>query len=285
MLEAETAALAKELQELRAAVAERDEDKARLKERMESLMSDFESRLSSEIAQRDTARAKVDAVDKEARQAKEELAELTRTATDYAGMIARKDADIVRAGSEVATLRREREAAIKQTTDLQTQFAAAQRELVVHKGEAERTRRLQVELDELRAAMDAKSSEDHKRSEAERSREIELADLRSQVSRVTRELADARKSTVSDEAALRSITRERDELLSGQSLLTKRVEEAEKKAMDVDGLLGAAEKARRTADNELTALRMRQGDLDTQLADSVKAKEASILARYSYVGF
>jgi myosin heavy chain 9/10/11/14 len=274
-LESEMGVMAKEMLELRAAVAEGEEDKARLKERLETLAADYESRLANETSQRDTTRAKVDAAEKEARQTKEELAEVTRTATDYAAMIARKDAEVARLSADMASMRRERESALKQATELQAQTEQLNREVVAQKQENERTKRLQAELDELRTAMDAKTSEDHKRSEVERSRELELADLRAQVSRASQELNDALKGAGESQAALRTIKHERDELLAGKQLLVKRADEGERKASEMELLLGAAEKARRTAESELAALRMRQVDLDTQLADAVKGKEVS----------
>ncbi|KZV87568.1 hypothetical protein EXIGLDRAFT_200957 [Exidia glandulosa HHB12029] len=282
-LETEMAAMAKEMDELRATLAEREEDKVRLKERMEAALADLEAKLNAEVTHRDLGRAKADAAEKEARQAKEELAEVTRTATDYAAMIQRKEADATRAAADVASMRRERDAALKQVAELQAHSDTISNELVAQKDDRERAvaarTKLQAELDELRVAMDAKSSEETKRSEVERSRELELADLRSQQARLAEELAEARKSGGEAQTALRTVQHERDELLTRRASLLKKAEDGDKKSKDSEAQLANAEKARRAAESELQALRMRQVDLDGQLAEAVKAKEVCYRAR------
>ncbi|KZV83973.1 hypothetical protein EXIGLDRAFT_301029 [Exidia glandulosa HHB12029] len=300
-LETEMAVMAKEMDELRATLAEREEDKVRLKERMEAALADLEAKLNAEVTHRfvllhpghfshselthcsDLGRAKADAAEKEARQAKEELAEVTRTATDYAAMIQRKEADATRAAADVASMRRERDAALKQVAELQAHSDIISNELVAQKDDRERAvaarTKLQAELDELRVAMDAKSSEETKRSEAERSRELELADLRSQQARLAEELAEARKSGGEAQTALRTVQHERDELLTRRASLLKKAEDGDKKSKDSEAQLANAEKARRAAESELQALRMRQVDLDGQLAEAVKAKEVCYTAR------
>lgn len=192
-------------------------------------------------------------------------------------MIQRKEADATRAIADVASMRRERDAALKQVAELQAHGDTVLRSLATQKDDHERVvaarSKLQAELDELRVAMDAKSSEETKRSEVERSRELELADLRTQAARLADELSEARKSGGDAQTALRSVQHERDELLTRRASLLKKAEEGEKKAHESDSQVANAEKARRAAESELQTLRMRQVDLDQQLAEAVKAKE------------
>ena len=63
--------------------------------------------------------------------------------------------------------------------------------------------RLQEEVDELRALMDAKIGEETRRTEVEKSEEQELADLRSQVAGLQADLSEARKLGLESQSKLK----------------------------------------------------------------------------------
>ncbi|KIJ57109.1 hypothetical protein M422DRAFT_238679 [Sphaerobolus stellatus SS14] len=77
----------KNAEELHQALSERNDDIARVKERMDTAVSDLEAKLAAEVAARDLGNNKADTLEKEARQTEEQLTELARTATDYSNML------------------------------------------------------------------------------------------------------------------------------------------------------------------------------------------------------
>ncbi|RDX42039.1 hypothetical protein OH76DRAFT_150419 [Lentinus brumalis] len=116
ILAAEKEMLEKQGEELKNLVAQRDEDLARAKERMELTMSDLDTKLVTEQRQRDALREKSDSLEKESRQLKEQLAEMARTATDYSNMIKSKEQQADKLADELDKLKAEREALLRETS-------------------------------------------------------------------------------------------------------------------------------------------------------------------------
>ncbi|KAI0040443.1 hypothetical protein FA95DRAFT_1454172, partial [Auriscalpium vulgare] len=147
-----------------------------------------------------------DNLEHDARQAKEQLAELTRTAADYSQMIERKEADILRVKADLDASKAERSHLSKEVIDLKVQIETLSAELSSRRESESRNAalhvKLQDELDELRALMEAKTSEESRRSEVERKKDEELLDLRSLVPRLREELAAAQLAAVDVQSKL-----------------------------------------------------------------------------------
>ncbi|QRV93317.1 Myosin head (motor domain) [Ceratobasidium sp. AG-Ba] len=281
-LEAHRDRLEQELIELKGALAEREEDIALLKERMESTISELENKLGAEVRTRDVGKAKLDVLEKEARQAKDQITELSRTATDYENMLQRKETDIARITSELAAIRKERDAAVKQCAELEGDIDTLAKELDAQRDDAERDSqartKLQKELDELRAVMQAKVSEDTQRAEAEKSREQELGVLRMQASELSAELASVRRQATEAQNKLRVDLEaaQRDNAAMNRTLseLKSSSSASQSKLIELEAALAAAEKAKRAVEAELQTMRARQIEGDNRLEEVTKAKEA-----------
>jgi myosin heavy chain 9/10/11/14 len=241
--------------------------------------------LPTHLHHSDVGSSKLEALEKEARQTKEQLAELARTATDYSNMLQRREADIARLSSELLTSQRERDLTKKQSAELQGQLETFAAEFDAQKEDrnrdAQSRAKLQAEIDELRALMDAKTSEDSKRAEVERSKEQELSSLRQQASTLQDQLAEARRLSLEEQSKLKvelenlqteykALKKDHDDLLQKGNTL-----EVQRKATNAS--LIAAEKAKRTAESELQSIRTRQIDVDGQLAEAIKAKEVRVI--------
>ena len=74
-------------------------------------------------------RSKADSLEAEARQAKEQLAELTRAATDYNNIIQQKESDITRLKSELSASKHERGQLMKEAAQLQSKIENLSAEL------------------------------------------------------------------------------------------------------------------------------------------------------------
>ncbi|EMD32423.1 hypothetical protein CERSUDRAFT_118769 [Gelatoporia subvermispora B] len=281
ILAAEKEELQKLSEELKNLVLQREEDLARAKERMESTMADLDSKLGNEVRSRDALRTKADELEHEARQAKDQLAELARTATDYSTMIKKKEDEIERLTSELDASALERGRLQRQIAELQGNIETLTSELQGQHGDLERSAtnqaKLREELDELRVLLAAKTTEETRRSEVERSKEVELAKLRDQVGQLSHELGDARRLAQESQTKLKveldSLTTEYTSLQASHRSLSDREQVAQAKLKGVEVSLADAEKTRRSAESELHLVRSRQSDLEGQLADTQRAKE------------
>ncbi|EIM83928.1 uncharacterized protein STEHIDRAFT_22547, partial [Stereum hirsutum FP-91666 SS1] len=186
---------------------QKEEDLARAKERMEMAISDLDSKLTVETRNRDLVKDRADASEQDARQAKEQLAEMGRTATEYSNMIKRKEGDVARLTADLDALKTERSQSSKEMIALQVKVETLTAEIQARRDDKERDAstqaKLHEELDELRALMEAKSSEDERRSEVEKRKDEELVDLRAQTSSLQQDLSDLRRSTLEAQNKMR----------------------------------------------------------------------------------
>jgi myosin protein heavy chain len=132
-------------------------------------------------------------------------------------------------------------------------------------------------LDQLRALLEAKASEETKRSEVERRKDAELVSLRSEVSKLHREIAHARTTALEVQNKLKvdldTINREHKSLQHTYNSLLERERAASSKLKEVTESLSTTEKIKRSLESDLQSLRSRQNDTDSQLAEVQRAKE------------
>ncbi|TDL22507.1 nonmuscle myosin heavy chain b [Rickenella mellea] len=273
----------KSSENLKVLLNDREEDLVRVKERLEAHVTDLEAKLSAEVRNRESGKTRSDAFEQESRHAKEQLAEMARTATDYSNIINKKEADIARLLSDLDSLQVDREDSMKHSAQLQGEIDTLAAELEAQKGDRQRSvfarAKLQEELDELRSLMDAKTTEDTRRAEVERSKDQELAGLRSQVAKLQQEREDYRKSILAEQNRLKveldTLHREYASLQSSHQELAANEKSNNAKRKDVEAALTEAERVKRSLDSELRSVRSRQIDTEGQLAEALKAKEAS----------
>ena len=176
-------------------LTQREDDLIRSRERLESMVADLQAKLATELRNgcvpfsrsapqltilislldSDLKKAKADSLEDEARQAKEQLAELARTASEYDALITKKEHEIAHLSEELDTLALAHSAAQKQIIQLQSQAETLSTQLGAAQAEGAASKdaqgRLQREMDALRAVVEAKSSEETRRKEVERSKE------------------------------------------------------------------------------------------------------------------
>lgn len=199
-------------------------------------------------------------------------------------MIQKKEIEIDRLLGQLSSARREGDVARKESNDLQAKLASLGQELSALKGDRDRILQakttLESELDELRNIITAKTSEESKRNEVERSKEQELASLRGQATRLQQELAEVRRVSAETQNKLKvdvdTGKRDHEALVKTHAELLSKVKSAEARLAEAELGLVAAEKAKRASESELQSVRSRQLDLDGQLAQAVKAKEVGV---------
>lgn len=146
-------------------------------------------------------------MEQEARQSKEQLAEMALTATEYSNMIQKKEERISILTDQLEASKQQQESASKEMIELQSDLDTLTAELEAEKQDrvlgATARAKLQEELDELRALMVAKTDEESRRNEAEKSKEVELADLRAQCQKLQLDLTEARHLTLETQSKLK----------------------------------------------------------------------------------
>ncbi|EIN05522.1 hypothetical protein PUNSTDRAFT_54924, partial [Punctularia strigosozonata HHB-11173 SS5] len=137
-LRAERDELQKVEEELRNIVLQREEDLARAKERMELTIADLGKKLENETRSRDTIKDASEKLEHDARQAKEQLSEMARTATEYSTMIQKKEADIERLNANLDKLKAERDRSQKDVIELHGHIETIAAELEAEKADRQR---------------------------------------------------------------------------------------------------------------------------------------------------
>lgn len=215
------------------------------------------------------------------RQARTQLAELTRTASDYSDMIKRKDADMARLATELETSKAERSRLSKEILEHRARIEALTAETISQRDNEARHAavqgKLQDELDQLRSLMEAKTSEENRRGEVEKQKDAELQDLRLQASQLQNELNKARRTALEVQNKLKvdleASVREHNSLLHSHRSLSDRLQANDHKLKQSEASLAEVQKTKRSQEAELQELRTRRIDTDGELAESQKAKE------------
>lgn len=230
-------------------------------------------------------REKSDGLEKDNRQLKEQLAEMARTATEYSSMIKSKEQQADKLSDQLDKVKADRDGLLREITELQAQIdtlaAEFDSERKTKELNASAQIKLQAELDELRALLEAKVTEETRRSEVVKSKEVELANLRSQVGQLSADLTETRKTAAEAQNKLKveldTITREHKNIQQSHQSLSDREQTSRTQLKKVEVALAEAEKAKRALESELQAVRSRAIDTDNQLAEMQKAKEVGIL--------
>ncbi|KAI6026521.1 P-loop containing nucleoside triphosphate hydrolase protein [Pisolithus microcarpus] len=188
----------------------------------------------------------VEQLERSGRHTKDQLAELTRTATEYTSIIQRKEEEAARLTSEVSASKRELAQLQKELIEHRALAEKHQAELSASKADAGRTlaakAKLQMELDELRALMETKTTEETRRREAQKSMEQELVDLRDQS----------------------GLSGQYKQIEATYSSLLERERMSKENSTKAEATVASLEKA----------LRSRQIDTDGQLSEALRAKES-----------
>jgi myosin heavy chain 9/10/11/14 len=199
-------------------------------------------------------------------------------------MIQQKEEDMARISAELGTSKVECGALLKEIGQLEAKIATLTSQLQAARDDRTRSddsrSRLQEELDELRAMLQTKVTEETRRSEVDKSKEAELVDLRMQVTKLSSDLGEARKEAVEGQSQLKveleSLLREYRSLEQSHESLSGRETTAQARLKKAEAALSDAEKSKRAIESDLQVLRSRQIDLDDQLALAVKEREVGI---------
>lgn len=196
-------------------------------------------------------------------------------------MIRKKEDQISLLTKQLETLKEEHNLSsteiMELRADLDTLDAQLSAERLDHANEIAFREKLQGERDEMRALLDTKTSEETRREEVERSKERELADLRTQTSQLHQELTDLRRSSFESQNKLKleleQSTREHISLQHSHRSLLDRERAAQSQLTKALSQLSELEKAKRTMESEFQSVKSRQNDVQSQLSEALRVKE------------
>jgi myosin protein heavy chain len=231
---------------------------------------------------------KSDHLENVARHAKEQLAELGRTTDEYSNMIQKKEDQISLLTKQLETLKEERKSFSAEIMELRADIDTLDSQLNAerhdHLNEIAFREKLQGERDEMRALLNTKTSEETRREEVERSKERELADLRSQTSQLHQELIDLRKTSLESQNKLKldleQSNREHISLQHSHRSLLDRERATQSQFTRTQTQLSELEKAKRAMESEFQSVKSRQNDIQSQLSDVLRVKEVYIDASF-----
>ncbi|KAF5353873.1 hypothetical protein D9756_007302 [Leucocoprinus leucothites] len=268
-------------EELKNIAVQQEEDLGRTRERLDSSIRELEGKLESEQKAKEALKTKSSQLENEARLAKEQLAEVTRSATEYSDMITKKEEQIRVFSRDLDNFRVEGTRRQKEIAELRSQKSTLEAQLQAERQDSAQEQSLRItlqkELDDLRSLLQAKTSEETRRNEVEKSKEAELADLRNQVSELKHELMEVRRNALDVQSKLElektNALREQRSLESSYNSLLKREGDASSQLSRTKVELAELEKSKRSMESELQTLRTRQIEMDSQLSEAVKNKE------------
>ncbi|TXT15044.1 uncharacterized protein COLE_01237 [Cutaneotrichosporon oleaginosum] len=292
-IENEKNALARQLEDLRREVTKRDDATRRAKEKVDSHAAELEKLLSEEKKKSESLVTQVASLNKEMKRREVELRDVQEMSRAHESTISAKQlviADLAGKHSAAVKAHQASEAAnTRLKSDIDNLKAViASRDKDKQADSAERTKLLKS-LDELRSVMEAKTSEGIKLREAERSRQAEIAGLRSEAIQHQKSLEEYKRST---REAASKLKLEVDALRQRHSTAEKELkvlnERLTSKSTEVENLQVAAAAAAKTQKETLRELELARSTLKSterelrlaQLRTDVSKRRARVRLTY-----
>jgi myosin protein heavy chain len=203
-------------------------------------------------------------------------------------MITKKEAQIDTLNKQLEALKTQYDSAcgeiMAMRADIDTldgQLTAARED---HTADIATREKLVEERDELRVLLATKASEETRRSEVEKSREMEFAELRREVARLHQDQTELKRSALESQnkarLELEQITHDHSSLRSSHESLLNKEQSTRSQLTTVQAQLSELGKAKRTLESELLSSRSRLHELEDQIAEVLQAKEVIFNAQY-----
>ncbi|OCF31660.1 myosin heavy chain [Kwoniella heveanensis BCC8398] len=280
-LEKEKQDLAGKVEELVREVRQKEDALKRAKDRADANVQEMEKRLQLEKGKAQSGSTQISGLTDDLRRATSQVEEAQAKLKNQEATVAAKQ-------REITDLQMQHTKALKASTDAEQARAALAVKIDSLKSELSARdkekqaeilsrQKLQKELDGLRKVMDAKTSEDSKRQEADRSREAEMSRLRDQVSQLQKSLDDQREAAqqlanklrVDVEGLKQSHTAAQRDLKAAQAVL----QEKEDLLAKAQNKINDAETARRKVEAELASVREQLSGTESRLQSAAQARD------------
>ncbi|WVR03781.1 hypothetical protein IAU60_000776 [Kwoniella sp. DSM 27419] len=280
-LERERQDLAIKVDELKREVNQREDALKRAKDRADINTQELEKRLQLEKGKANNTATQITGLGEDLQKAKVELDELRSMIKQRESTISTKERDIKELQSQRASSIRAQEAAAQIQASLEVKLDSLTAELQAkdreRQSELGNRQKLERELDDLRKIMAAKTSEDSRRKEADRSREQEMAGLRDQVTQLQKSLDSQRETAqqlasklrVDVEALKQSHSTAQRDLKSTQAVLKEREDHLAK----LQAQINATGAEQRKVEADLASVREQLAGTEARLEVTAKARD------------
>lgn len=205
-LSSSKSALSVQVSELTRALAEKDEDHERAKSRLQGAHQEMQSKLSLLAKERDERSVHVSALERDRRQLESQVAEVNRKLTDLNSKYQRKDEETRSLLTQLSALQANKDKLASELSEVKLHSTTLEKDLRDATADLQRQSascsKLRDELDQVRATMEAKTTEDGKQREMAVLKDREIADLRTQVTTLNSDLADTTKRRAKQVEAL-----------------------------------------------------------------------------------
>ena len=171
-------------------------------ERLRSATANLEKQIQVAIEARDAAQSRVSALESTAQEVQLKLSNLSKSSTDYEGLLKKKTAEHLALSARLASVEQDLGTAAAQRSEMQRTIAELQQEcesakLIAARSSASQTK-AEKSLADMQATLTRKMSEDESRQEASIQLSKQIEDLKQQLGRAVSDRDSATASAQSE---------------------------------------------------------------------------------------
>ncbi|KAA1065110.1 hypothetical protein PGT21_025068 [Puccinia graminis f. sp. tritici] len=280
-LQKEKAELHQVHEDLKRQQAESEEDLDRSEKRLKMVIAELEGKLEFENDSTNKLKGKIEQLEKDYMNSKIQLGEMKKTIMDYESKLKHKEAEAVGLENQKSMVLKEKETNLKRTKELEIQVESLDQQLADSRGEIQKhilhQQAISKELDETRALLETKCSEEHMMSQVSKAREEELFKFREQQNQMLSEMSEIKRQ---GNQAVADIKSERDEVrrqfesaTQAHQEATERITAQGQKISNLELTLQKADRAKQAVEIELQEIRSKHLEATNYLDKTMKEKE------------
>ncbi|KAA1113840.1 hypothetical protein PGTUg99_026504 [Puccinia graminis f. sp. tritici] len=267
-LQKEKAELHQVHEDLKRQQAESEEDLDRSEKRLKMVIAELEGKLEFENDSTNKLKGKIEQLEKDYMNSKIQLGEMKKTIMDYESKLKHKEAEAVGLENQKSMVLKEKETNLKRTKELEIQVESLDQQLADSRGEIQKhilhQQAISKELDETRALLETKCSEEHMMSQVSKAREEELFKFREQQNQMLSEMSEIKRQ---GNQAVADIKSERDEVRRQFESATQAHQEA------TELVILPADRTKQAVEIELQEIRSKHLEATNYLDKTMKEKE------------
>ncbi|KNF04129.1 hypothetical protein PSTG_02833 [Puccinia striiformis f. sp. tritici PST-78] len=280
-LEEEKVELNRVHEDLKRQQAESEEDLERSEKRLKMVIAELEGKLEFENDSTHKLKNKIEQLEKDYMNSKIQLGEMKKTIMEYESKLKHKEAEAVGLENQKSMVLKEKEVNLKRTKELEIQVESLDQQLNDSRGQIQQhinqQQSISKELDETRALLETKCSEEHMMSQVSKAREEELGKFREQQNQLLAEMSEIKRQ---GNQAVADIKSERDEVRrqfqsahQAHNEATERITAQTQKISNLEVTLQKVDRAKQAVEIELQEIRSKHLEATNYLDKTMKEKE------------
>ncbi|MBW0481798.1 hypothetical protein O181_021513 [Austropuccinia psidii MF-1] len=281
-LEQEKTELNRSFEDLKRQQAESEEDVVRSEKRMKMVIAELEGKLEFENEATQKLKARIESLEKECINSKIQLGEMKKTIIEYESKLKHKDAEAVGLENQRSMVVKEKELSQKRAKELELKIESLEQQLSDSKHEilqhVLQHQEMTKELDETRALLETKCSEEDMAFQISKTREEELNKFRDQQLQLLSEMSEIKRQGNETVAKIKS---ERDEVrqlyqTANQSHreALQQVEALSQKLSNLELVIQKTDRAKQVVEIELQNVRSKHLESTDGLTKLTREKES-----------